>query len=79
MSTTNFRLNIVKKDGGENAGYIDVPADDVRDLKELTYHLAEELGSDKYLVIASRCPVHDNIEDKLDQIIELLKNRSKNE
>lgn len=79
MSTTNFRLNIIKKDGGENAGYIDVPADGISDLKELTYHLSEELGSDKYLVIASPCPEYDNIEDKLDQIVQLLKNRSKNE
>lgn len=75
MTKSNFRLTIVEREGGKNAGHIDIYGD----CKEVLAG-ADSLGSslgDNYIVMVGRCPKYDNIEDKLDQIVQLLKNRRK--
>lgn len=73
----NFRINIIKRDGGETSGYIDMYGT-LDSVKECAAWLNIQF-EDKYLLLIGRCPVNDEIEDKLDQIIQLLKNRSKHE
>ena len=77
MTKSNFRLNIIEKDSGKNTGHIDINGELVQ-IKDSIKCISDMLG-EKYLVIIGRCPEYDNIEDKLAQIIELLKNRSKHE
>ena len=77
MKEKNFRLYIVKRDGGKNAGHIDVCCE-LKSAVASADSLNRALG-DEYIVMVARCPEYDNIEDKLDQIVQLLKNRSKNE
>lgn len=76
MKEKNFRLYIVKRDGGKTVGHIDVCCE-LKSAVASADSLNRALGDDKYLVIVARCPEYDNIEDKLDQIVQLLKNRSK--
>lgn len=73
----NFRLSIIEKDTGKNAGYIDVNAT-LEEVKASANDIGDMLGN-KFVLIIGNCPVYESLDDRLDQIIELLKNRSKNE
>ena len=77
MTKQNFRLTIIEKDTGKNAGYIDTSAT-LEEVKASASGIADMLGN-KFVIIIGDCPVYESLDDRLDQIIELLKNRSKNE
>lgn len=73
----NFRLSIIEKDTGKNAGYIDTNST-LEVATENAEAISDMLG-DKFIIVVGGCPVYESLDDRLDQIIELLKNRSKNE
>lgn len=75
-NSENVRCYIIKKDGGEVTGHFDLSVKTSLTVEKLE-ELSLELGGG-YAIIAGRSPEYDELNDKLDKIVELLK-RSLNE
>lgn len=79
-NSKNVRCYIIKKDGGEVTGHFDLSVttpSDMESIKEILDSLCKTLGGD-YSIITGRSPEYDDINDKMDKIVELLR-RSLNE
>lgn len=79
-NSENVRCYIIKKDGGEVTGHFDLSvttSSDMEAVKDVLSSLTSVLDGD-YTIITGRSPEYDELNDKLDKIVELLK-RSLNE
>ena len=72
----NVRVNVLEEDSGKVTGHFDVAvtSQELKELGNILSSISKDFGS-KYIFIISRCPTYDELDKRLDKIIELLRRK----